>query len=221
MEIPKTMDTMNGSQEQRPPLVVTISLLALFVFFAWIINLGLWYRYRISPFYSQTIFNIICLISFLSVPHCNPFIWSKTLIKEKASRPRYKLRKGIAIGLALLIISVKTAGAHYFNYCVEDSQPHVMGNIPLDTLVFLLGAFSEEVLLKAGLLRVFLERKIPRILAMAFVSIVFMLMHFNFSPLHLVIYFFYQMYSLTIFSLYPSMVFVSFFHFAWNMSMFA
>lgn len=206
---------------QKRLLILTISLYLLNVFFIWVIDPWILTSCGIYPFYSQVIFNIICLMFFTLTPDCNPYGWAKELLqKKKAKNPKYALGRNIAIALSLLAIAVKAIGAHYFNYLADDAQPHSMYNFPLDIFVFLLGGFAEEALCKGGMFRALIQLRIPRIVAMILVSALFALMHFNFNPLILAIYFLFQMFFLFVFTLYPSMLFVSFMHAAWNLSMF-
>ena len=211
------VDMMTDPIERKRLAILTIFLLALSALFSWVVTPWLWSRLEIPPFYSRIIFNTICVLLFLFVPDCNPFTWSRMLVDEKKRRPRYKLHRNIAVGLSFLVVFLRAAGAYYFNHHVDDWKPE-MNNIPYDTLAFLLGAFSEEILCKAGLLRILLELKVPRPLSLAVVCAIFALIHFNFIPLFFAVIFFLGILFLLVFSLYPSIVFVAFLHFACNIS---
>lgn|GEM_PF-6169112 len=214
-------DMMTDPVERKRLTILTIFLLALISLFSWIISPLLWSRWSIPPFHSGALFSVVCILLFLFVPDCNPFIWSNVLIEEKKNRPRYKIHRNIAIGLSFLIIFAKAAGAYYFNHWPYGPQSYRLNALILTILVFLLGAFGEEILFKAGVFRILLEMKVPRFVSMIVVSVIFALIHFIFIPIHFIVLFCFGMFFMIVFSLYPSIVFVALVHFGFNIAMLA
>lgn len=212
-------ETTASSQKNKTLLVLTISLLVLSPLFSQIIDPMIAHHFKIPPLYIYVVFNIICIVTFFLIPGCNPFAWSKTLIGEKKSRPKYRLHMGIAIGLSLVVISLKTMVNHWTNG-LDGFSPFVMFS-SFDIVFYFLGAFSEEVLYKAGLLRILFNLKIPHIVSMLIVSVIFALQHFVFDPMYIAALIVIQMFFMAIFSLYPSLTLLTLLHFAWNLSIFA